>query len=1088
MSIIFQNYHKHSYYTNIKVPDSTTSYEEYCKRAVELGHGIISSVEHGWQGRYIECHQLAEKYGLKFLFGTEAYWVKDRFFIDEDGHRDGSNCHICILAMNENGRQAINKILSQASEDCYFKDAFYRQTRIDLPLIMSLPADDVVITTACLAFHKYEDTDDIILSLADKFKKNFYLEVQYHNTEDQKKLNRHLLDLKNKYNLQLIMGCDSHYIDEKGKIDRDEYIKSKGIDYSDEEGWYMDYPDGDTAYQRFVNQCILSHNEIMEAINNTNRFLEVEEYDCPIFNHDIKMPTLFPELSQEEKNQKYEDLIWEKWEEYKQEVSPDKWDEYVEAISNEVDIVKTTLHADYFLLDYYISQLGKKKGGKLTLTGRGSAVSFITNKLLGFTNVDRVASKVKMYPERFMSPTRILETHSLADIDMNCPKQEPFWEAQEELVGYNHSKQMIAFGSLKPPAAWKMYAKAQNVDFETSNEISNQIKKWQKDVSHADEDSKDDIDIMDYIDKQYQEIYEKSTVYQGIVSSIAPHPCASLIYQGNIAEEIGYLYVKPKTGEPRLCCCMDGKWAEKYGFLKNDWLKVNVYELIYDTFDLINIEPLSVNQLLKECSNDTLAWDMYKKQCTFGLNQVEQVGSAARVSQYAPQNISELTAFCAAIRPGFKTMYKKFASREPFSYNINTFDNLIRTDEMPNTFILYQEQVMATLHYAGIPMSECYGIIKSIAKKRPEEVFKYKETFLEGFAKKVIEDEHVSEEKASEITQQVWAIIEANSGYGFNASHAYCVALDSLYGAWLKSHYPLEFYTIYINILNQKGDKDRLNLFKTEAEDYFKIKFSPYRWGQDNRQITCNKETNSINSALSSIKGYSDTIGEILYECYQNMSRITYDFWDILDWLYEHSIKAAKIEPLIKIDFFRDLGNINQLLVTLECYELLKQGTAKSISKSKLEQDSVLYNLLPKFATDIKKDGEVADRWTITDMDSLVAAVKEDCSKIEEPSLRLKIKMQTEILGYFDITTDKKSDIKKVIITDCKPLIGKYSPDPWSYRLETKSIGSGKTATLYVKAKDFKYFGELQKLDLIEVGTVKQNDRGYWNLLSYHKI
>ena len=135
--LIFQNYHKHSYWSNIKVSDSATSLEEYCKRAVELGHGIISSLEHGWQGHYIECHQLAAKYNLKFLFGVEAYWVKDRFYVDENGRKDGANCHICLLAMNENGRQAINEILSQAAEDCYFKDTFYRQTRIDLPLIMS---------------------------------------------------------------------------------------------------------------------------------------------------------------------------------------------------------------------------------------------------------------------------------------------------------------------------------------------------------------------------------------------------------------------------------------------------------------------------------------------------------------------------------------------------------------------------------------------------------------------------------------------------------------------------------------------------------------------------------------------------------------------------------------------------------------------------------------------------------------------------------------------------------------------------------------------------------------------------------------
>ena len=676
--------------------DSTASYEDYCKRAVELGHGIISSVEHGWQGRYIECYELAHKYNLKFLFGTEAYWVKDRFSENEKGSKDGTNCHICILAMNENGRRAINDILSEAAISGY-----YRQSRIDLGLILSLPKDDVIITSACVAFWKYDDIDDIVLQLHEHFGKNFYLEVQYHNTDTQAKINSHILELKRRYGIQLIMGCDSHYIYETDAADRDEYIRSKGMVYDDEDGWYMDYPDGETAYKRFAEQCVLSHEDIIEAIENTNVFLNVEEYDCPIFNHNVKMPSLYPDKTQTEKDKMYEDLIWNKWDEYKKEVPQEEWPHYEKEIAYEIDIVKQTFHSDYFLLDYAIAEEGKRRGGRLTLTGRGSAVSFITNKLLGFTDVDRIAAKVRMYPERFMSPTRILETHSLADIDMNVAEQEPFWEAQESILGYNHSKQMIAYQQMKPPAAWKMYAKAQNIDFETANQVSDQIKKWQKDVAHADEDSKDDIDIYEYIAPEFHEIYKKSEEYQGVVTSVSPHPCGSCLYTGDMRREIGYIYVKPKGSEGRICCCMDGKWAEKYGFLKNDWLKVNVVKAIFDVFDRAGVKPISVNQLLKECTPDSAAWQMYKSQCTFGLNQVEQPGSATRAKTYAPTNISELAAFVAAIRPGFKSMYKVFESRKHFDYGIPAFDNLIQTEEMPNTFVLYQEQAMATLNYAG---------------------------------------------------------------------------------------------------------------------------------------------------------------------------------------------------------------------------------------------------------------------------------------------------------------------------------------------------------------------------------------------------
>lgn len=120
------------------------TYEDYAKRAVELGHSILSSCEHGWQGRYIECYDLAKQYGLKFLFAAEAYWVWDRH------EEDRSNCHIWIGAKNENGREWINEVLSQANED-----GFYYQPRLDEELLDLLPAGDVWITTACVAGWKY---------------------------------------------------------------------------------------------------------------------------------------------------------------------------------------------------------------------------------------------------------------------------------------------------------------------------------------------------------------------------------------------------------------------------------------------------------------------------------------------------------------------------------------------------------------------------------------------------------------------------------------------------------------------------------------------------------------------------------------------------------------------------------------------------------------------------------------------------------------------------------------------------------------------------------------------------------------------
>lgn len=1052
-------------YTNVRISDSVVTNEAYAKRAVELGQTILSTCEHGWQGNYWECYKLAKQYGLKMLFASEAYWVKDRL------EKDSTNCHIFLGAKNEHGRQCLNDILSEAN-----LTGFYGRPRVDIPLLLSLPKDDVWVTSACLAGWWYEDAEDIWTTLFDHFGKNFFLEVQYHDTDKQREINERVLKLHNQIKVPLIMGCDSHFIFPQEDQNRIDFINSKGMHYADEDNWYMDMPDGNTAYERFAKQGVLTHTDIMDAINNTQVFCDVEEYDSPIFNSDIKMPTLYPDWTQEQRDEEYKRLVWSGWDAYKTDISREKWPHYEDEIKSEVQTVVDTHMADYFIDNYHIIRKGKENGGWLTKTGRGSAVSFITNKLLGFTEVDRIAASVKMYPERFMSTTRILESGTLPDIDFNVADQEPFARAQQEVLGEDHAYPMVAYGTAKVSAAWKLYAKSQGVPFELANTVSDQIKRYEMAVKHQDEDDDTEIDPFDYIDEQYREIFSKSKDYLGLITSWSVAPCSYLLYQGSIRREIGLVRVKD-----HLCCCMDGHWAEECHFLKNDLLTVQVVNLIYQAFRRIGIEPPNVNELLSWTSGDQTTWNMYDKGCTLCLNQVEREGTSARVRVYKPSNISELCAFVAAIRPGFKSMYKIFEARSPFAYGVKAFDELIQTEEMPNSFILYQEQEMAALHYAGIPMSECYTAVKNIAKKRKEKVLAYEEKFKSGLVRTMIEDEHRSQEDADTMAAQLWQIITDASSYSFNASHSYCVALDSLYEAWLKSHHPLEFYEVALNIYEKKGNKDKMNALKEEAESYFMIHFAPIRYGQDNRGIKAVTGENVITNSIASIKGFSKSLGATLYTCSQQPHK---SFMDILRWLDAHSVKRAKVEPLIKIDYFQQFGNNAELLRLVDIMEFFKYGSAKTIRKEKL--NSQMASFIAAHGTDKGAKGAELKSYTITDMDGLLNDLEDYIIGLHLPELpfRTRAQNQKEILGYVDLTTHLEADRRKIYVLDVRPLKSKFSGKTWSYAANVKSIGSGKTSRIFIKPFLFEK-AQFAEGDILYAHNLHEDKKGYWWLLQY---
>lgn len=1121
MAIIYQNYHKHTMYSNLRVADSTATYQEYVDRAKELGQGILSSCEHGFQGMHILVNDIAKANDLQFVLVAEAYWVKNRF------EKDRTNCHIILAAKNENGRQCINEILADAVET-----GFYGQPRVDRELILSLPPEDVLVTTACVAFWRYEDVDEFVLELKEHFKENFYLEVQYHETDSQRKLNKHILNLHYQHNIPLIMGCDSHYIHPEEAAERDNYLESKGMVYEDEEGWYMDMPTGDEAYNRFVRQGVLNHDEIMEAIENTNVFLTFEDYDSPVYDYEIKMPTIYPELTQGDKDQKLADLIWSKWEEEKQKISPERWEEYESEIQKELDTILITKHADYFLLNYEIIREGIKRGGQITLTGRGSAVSFYVNKLLGFTTVDRISAPVKMFPERFMSPTRVLQSKSLADIDFNCGSQEPFEDAQKYVMGNEHAYVMIALGTQKQLAAWKMYARAKHIDFEISNRVSAGIEKYNMAVKHADDDDKDSIDITKYIPAELANFYEESKKYQGIITDSKKAPCSYLLYNGNIRREIGLFRAKDNV-----CCLMDKNIADQHKYLKNDILKVKVVDLYYRIFNRLGMNPLSIDELREKCDPLDVAWNMYKIGATIGLNQVEQHGATSMVSRYGPTNISELCGFVAAIRPGFKSMLNTYLNREDFEYGIASFDKLIQTPEMPNSFVLYQENAMETLNYAGIDMAECYTIIKAIAKKKVQEVFKRKEEFLEGFAEKIMIEEFVEEQEANELAAQVWQILEDSSSYSFNCSHSYCVAGDSLYGAWQKAHYPLIFYECFLQLLDEDGEKDRMAAAKEEAQKHFNITFPLFRWGQDNRSIVADKATNSITNSLTSIKGMSQSVADGLYEVAQlGLVSIA----EIFVNLKENGVSMAKIAELIKIDYFAELGNIPTVSRVFQLCELLKWGEAKSIKGEKIP---AFKDIALKYAKNTNADGEVTDTYTFTnervekfkkqatavkraltkaqksgeDIEilqgeydlfcterdeacrELVMGFLTDCEdfikaqNISDLSFAAKAANQLEILGDIDLTTGKEEDRHKLYITDIYPLVAKKTGTVWAYSVKTKSIGRGKLGRWTIKAA--KYDQEpVKKGDIIEFDPKtgyyadKKGDQTYYTLVEYQHV
>lgn len=1001
---IWVNYHKHTSLSNRYMKDSPLLPVDYWNE-LKARYGdkscIYTTVEHGWAGNYFKQYDDLEKFNkkngtnIRWIYGAEAYWVQDRH------EPDRSNCHIVLLAQTDKGRKAINKILSIAN-----KDGYYARPRIDIELIDQLPIDDVMITTACIAFwNKYDDIDDIVRHLAESFP-HFYLEVQAHNTPEQKELNRRIIQISEELNVPIIAGCDSHVITESQMLDRDELLKSGNIHYEDEDGWYMDYPTYDVLFERFKQQGVLTDGQIKAAINNTNVLFEFEDIKL---DRSLKVPVIkeLRNKTQEERNHIFEQILKDEWFLQKADINKDKLQQYYQEIKHDIGEIEACNMADYFILSYMVMKRGQEKyGGILTPSGRGSAVSMYLNKLLRLTKVDKVNSPVLMYSERFLTKERVLDSHTPPDIDNNVSDRQPFIQAQRDLVGELGTYDLLALGTLKFKAAWKMYARAYNVEPDTANEVSKQIDRYETAKKHAEDG--ETVDIHKYIEPKYQELVDGCKKYLGIYDTAKGHPCGCLCYEGDIESDIGISLCKSEaTGKEVLVANIESGTIDAFGYLKQDYLIVDSIGLTYDIYKEAGIEPFTVNQLLEKIAHDDATWQIYADGYTQCVNQCEQPRSTQKVMRYKPKNIAELTQFIAAIRPSFQSMYQTFEQRQHFDYGIKALDDLLQDEYCSSSFILYQESLMKVLGFAGFPMSETYTIIKAISKKKDYIIKDAKPKFIKNFAQAILDTGETNDDnKAHELADKVWTIIENSAAYGFNSAHAYCMAIDSVTIAYLKAHYPLEFYKCVLQRFTDKGEKDKVALIKQEMlKRGYKLK--DIQFGDDNRAFNIDRANNCIVQTMASIKDMPKSAPEALYELGKsNIKKRAALYQALMD---DPRINKKAIEILFRLGYFDKFAQPNRLIAEYEIYQ--KYISAKVLTKSSFD-DIMIDVIRPCCGKETEKQFREIDNKAL-----ITALIKQ--ANIKPATIVDRIKWQLEYLGYCTVN-DPNSDPNDWIVLDVK--------------------------------------------------------------------
>ena len=1028
MKINYTIFHSHS---DLSILDSATKSEAYINKAKELDMNAFGESNHGNVLSWLDRKEKTNNAGLKYIHAIEAYVTESL----EEKIRD--NYHIILIARNWEGVKEINELSSLS----YDEKHFYYNPRLAIDEIIDT-SQNVIITTACLAgiLSKGSDKTELVNKFINFLKQNkerVFLEIQPHQHNDQIEYNKYLYELSKQHSLNMIAGTDTHALNQNLSDARKILMKSKNIEYTNEDEFDLTFKTYEELVDSFKKQNALPEKIYMEAIENTNKLADmIDDFEL---DKSKKYPKLYKNPEKAFKEKINQGVIERKID----KLPPKTRQQYYDRIKYEFDVYKKCDSIELMLLQKDIEDYGRKND-IYTGPSRGSVSGSIIAYVLGITDADSI--KFDLSFERFMNPERISEP----DIDLDYTPEE-----RDIIKDYLFEKddlycsEIITFNTIALKGAIRDVGRALEIPLQTVDAITKNI----------------DINESEYRQK-YPKLFKYVDLLQGINVSIGIHPAGILVSPYTLEDNVGILYTSTSNYP---ISQVNMKELDKNNWIKLDLLGLDNVGIINKTCKLAGIERITPDNIDSEDENvwnsileDNLlvfqwesdfAYSIYKK-----LFSPETIN---KIKEKAP-NISYMDLFSmgnGSLRPGGASYRDKMCEG---IFNDNGHEALNKMLESTMFYLVYQEQVLEFLNkFCGYTMGQADIIRRGFAKKTGTE--QYIPEIKKGFIKTMKQDYNMDEKEAEEIVESFLKVIEDSSDYLFSLNHSYMYSWIGYMCAWLRYYYPLEFLTVALNV--HENSIERTSRIYNYAKK-IGIKILPIQFGKSRSEYSMVKEENSIYQGIASIKYLNSKIAQELYDLSQQKEYK--NFLDLLMDIKQHtSVNSNQLEILITLNFFSDFGQNQKLLTFNKIYSQL--GSKKQIKKQKIDELSQLYS--PITHETIKPFVRETEK-SYMDFQSY-EFLQEIWNQIPDKSLPIneQILKEKEYLGYAYTTKPDVSEEYNI----CLEVDKKYSPKVLFYNINT---GEEKMLKVSKKLYYDKRTGE-EKFDIGDLIKIQGTEERY---------
>jgi DNA polymerase-3 subunit alpha len=901
----FVHLHCHSEYSLL---DGAIRVKDLCARAKDFGMPAVALTDHGNMHGALVFRQKALDTGIKPIIGCEVYVAPGARTDKSANSARLAAYHLVLLAKNHQGYKNLIKLTTEG-----YLTGFHYKPRVDKELLRQ-HGEGLIALSACLA----GEVNRTLLSqgldagirtareYGEIFPGRFYLELQENGIGEQTRANELLLATAKETGLPLVATNDCHYLTREDAEAHD-ILLCIGTQRTvlDKDRMRMDT---DGLYFKSMEEMEQAFSYCPEAIANTVKIAEECDVEIELGKHYFPVYDLPEGVSITEE---FERLAREGLEKRLAAINYTVDEKaYRERLEYELGVIKEMGFPAYFLIVQDFINWAKNQGIPVG-PGRGSAAGSLVAWALKITNLDPIPYDLLF--ERFLNIERV----SMPDIDVDfCERR------RLEVVGYvagkygrDHVAQITTFGTMKAKAVIKDVGRALGMSFAETDRIAKLIPEDLKMTIDKALEKEPELAALCAGNPQVEKLIDVSRRLEGLARHVSTHAAGIVISEKPMLDYLP-LY-KGKEGE--IVTQFDGKFVEKVGLIKFDFLGLRTMTVIEDALEIIRGNGKTPPDLDSLGLDDPATYEIFAQGDTDGIFQVESSGMRKYLRMLKPSCFEDIIAMLALYRPGplGSGMVDEFIKRKQGQIPV-TYPHPSLEETLKPTYgvIVYQEQVMSCARViANYTLGGADLLRRAMGKKKVEEMAKERQKFMAG-----AKENGIAEATAAEI----FDLMEKFAEYGFNKSHSAAYALISYYTAYLKAHFPHEFMAALIS--SELANTDKVFTYINACRD-LQIPIVPPDVNVSESRFCVADD--KVVFGLAGIKGVGEeAVGDIVTE--RQLNGPYHDIYDLCERVNLRKLNRRTLESLIKAGAMDSLGKTRAgLVASLDRAVALGQKKAK---------------------------------------------------------------------------------------------------------------------------------------------------------------